>query len=71
MLSSGNSGSYGNFIPSLLGVSIVVSSICISANSVGGIPFLYIFSSIHCRFLDDDHSGWCDDTLGWYNDTSL
>ena len=46
-----SAGSYGNFIPSFLGISILFSivagSIYIPINSAGGFPFLHILSSMY------------------------
>ena len=60
-----SAGSYGNFIPSFLGISILFSivagSIYIPINSAGGFPFLHILSSMY--FLEifyDGHSDWCE-----------
>ena len=39
--------------------SVVVVSIYIPTNSVGGFPFLNTFSSFY-RLFDEDHSYWCE-----------
>ena len=58
---SGIAGSYGSFIFSFWRTSIVLHSGCtnyIPTNSVGGLPFLHILSSIYCcRLFVDSRSG--------------
>ena len=69
MPSSEIAGSYGNFIPSFLTISILFSTVAvlidIPTNRTRGFPFLYILSSISfvvfkifivCRFFNDGHS---------------
>ena len=47
------------------GFSVLFSRMAVSVymptNSIGGFPFLYIFSAfIVYRFFDDGHSDWCE-----------
>ena len=62
MTSSGIAGPYGSFILFFSGIFILffimIVSVYIPTNSVGGFPFLYIITSIYCLqiFLDDGHS---------------
>ena len=71
MPSSGIAGSYGSFIPSFKGISIlfsiVVVSICIPTNKVRGFPIFHILSSIYCLYT----FWWWPFWLVWDDDTSL
>ena len=49
MPDSGIAGTYDRFIPSFLrNLHILAGSVYIPTNSVGGLSFLYILSSIYC-----------------------
>ena len=58
---SGIAGSYGGFIPSFLGISILSSRVAVSiyipTNSAGALHFLHTLSSIYSfKLFDEGHS---------------